>query len=177
MKRMFCLLLCACVLTGCAGPKTYETLTDLYYTPTQQEPAQITLWLPDDAALSVLEREDGGRLYLCDGYTVSVQTVASGNLDATLQNATGYGKENLKGIGWKEGSIQRYECAWASAGEEGDQVGRTVVLDDGNYHYVVTVMGQAALAGNMAETWAMITDSVNLDTGSAQPDTAVGIDQ
>ena len=159
-------MLCACVLTGCAGPESYETMTDLYYAPTRQEPAQITLRLPDEAALSVLEREDGGKLYLCDGYTVSGQTTESGDLDATLSKATGYRKEKLKGIGWKQGELNRYECAWASIGESGDQVGRTVVLDDGDYHYVVTVLGQADLAGAMAETWATITESVDLHTGS-----------
>ena len=163
MKRMLCLMLCACVLAGCTGPESYETMTDLYYAPTRQEPAQITLQLPDEAALSVLEREDGGKIYLCDGYTVSVQILASGDLDATLKSVTGYGKANLKGIGWRQGSLQRYECAWASTGEEGDQVGRAVVLDDGTYHYVVTVLGQAALAGSMSDTWAAITDSVDLD--------------
>ena len=166
MKRMLCLMLCACILTGCAGTKSYETMTDLYYVPTQQEPAQIILELPEEAALSVLEREDGGKLYICDGYTVSVQTVASGDLDATLRNVTGYGKENLKGIGWKQGNLQRYECAWASTGEEGDQVGRAVVLDDGHYHYIVTVLGQATLAGSMTDTWGAIMDSVDLNIAS-----------
>ena len=166
MRRILIAMLCVSLLTGCRSPESYETMTDLYFTPTLPEPAEIAVWLPENAALSVLEDETAGTLYLCDGYTVSVQTMESGDLDATLCAVTGYGKKELHGIGWRRDGISRYECAWASAGEGGDQVGRTVVLDDGNYHYVVTVMGQAELAGAMADTWQTITDSASVDTGT-----------
>lgn len=164
MKRMLLMILCAWALAGCAGPETYETMTDLYYAPPLPEPAEIALWLPENGTLSVLENEETGTIYLCDGYSVSVQTLASGDMDATLSAVTGYDKANLHGIGWQRDGLSRYECAWASAGEGGDQVGRTVVLDDGIYHYAVTVMGQAELAGSMSDTWMAITDSVGLRT-------------
>ena len=164
MKRVLLCLLCACCLSGCKSPAAYETMTDLYYAPETPEPAQITLWLPETGALSVLENQETGKLYLCDGYSVSVQTMAAGDLDATLKAATGYGQSQLHGIGWEQDGIARYECAWASVGESGDQIGRTVVLDDGTYHYTVSIMGQADLAGALTETWAAITDSVALDT-------------
>ena len=166
MRKILIIVLCCCLLPGCAGPKSYETMTDLYYAPTTPPPGEISVWLPEGGALSTMEDGENGKLYICDGYTVSVQTTESGDLDATLSKATGYRKEKLKGIGWKQGGLNRYECAWASIGESGDQVGRTVVLDDGDYHYVVTVLGQADLAGAMAETWATITESVDLHTGS-----------
>lgn len=166
MKRIMILMLCACLLAGCKSPEAYETMTDLYYIPETPEPAQITLWLPETGALSVLENQENGKLYLCDGYSVAVQTMAAGDMDATLSAATGYSREQLHGIGWQRDGVARYECAWASVGETGDQIGRTIVLDDGAYHYVVTVMGQADLAGSLAQTWADITDSVALHTGS-----------
>ena len=164
MKRILPLILCACLLAGCKDPEAYETMTDLYYVPQTPEPAQVTLWLPETGALTVLENEEAGKLYLCDGYSVSVQTFTSGDMSATLCAATGYDKTQLHGIGWERDGVTRYECAWASAGETGDQIGRTVVLDDGTYHYVVSVMGQAELAGDLAQTWGKITDSVALDT-------------
>lgn len=164
MNRILICLLCACLLSGCKSPEAYETMTDLYYAPETPEPAQITLWLPETGALSVLENEETGKLYLCDGYSVWVQTFPSGDMNATLCAATGYDRSQLHGIGWERDGVARYECAWASAGEAGDEIGRTVVLDDGDYHYVVTVMGQADLAGSLAETWMEITDSVALDT-------------
>jgi hypothetical protein len=164
MKQIVLLLLCACFLAGCKSPQAYETMTDLYYEPEVPAPAQVKLWLPETGALNVLENEETGTLYLCDGYSVTVQTMAAGDMNATLCAATGYDQAQLHGIGWVRNGVERYECAWTSAGETGDQIGRTVVLDDGAYHYVVTVMGQAELAGSLAETWADITDSVALDT-------------
>ena len=164
MKRILLAMLTICLLTGCKAPEAYETMTDLYYEPKAPEPAQVTLWLPETGAFTVLENEESGKLYLCDGYSVSVQTLASGDMNATLCAATGYTQTQLHGIGWERDGISRYECAWASAGETGDQIGRTVVLDDGVYHYVVSVMGQAELAGDLAQIWGEITDSVTLDT-------------
>ena len=38
------------------------------------------------------------------------------------------------------------------AGEGGDRVGRCVLLDDGHYHYVLTVLMDAGLAGDLAES-------------------------
>ena len=177
MKCVLPIMLCVSLLMGCAGPKTYETMTDFYYAPEPPKPAEVALWLPENATLDVLKDETAGTLYLCDGYTVSVQTMESGDLDATLCAVTGYGKQALHGIGWQRDGISRYECAWASAGEGGDQIGRTVVLDDGDYHYVVTVMGQAELAGAMTDTWQTITDSAALHIAPLHPDTAAGTDQ
>ena len=164
MKKCLMTVLLLCFLTGCRSPEAYETMTDLYYTPQPPEPAQITLWLPENGALSVMESEDAGTIYLCDGYSVSLQTLEAGDMDATLCAVTGYAADALRGISWEQNGLSRYECAWATTGEGGDQVGRTVVLDDGAYHYVITVMGQAELAGAMAETWQAIMDSAALDT-------------
>lgn len=177
MKQILMILLCVCLFSGCTDPKTFETMSDLYYAPATPPPGEISVWLPEGSALSTMENDEGGKLYLCDGYTVSVQTAVSGDLDATLCSATGYGKEKLNGISWKQGDLSRYECAWAAAGESGDQVGRTVVLDDGSYHYVVTILGEADLAGAMTDTWAAITASVALDADPVLPDTADGTGQ
>ena len=165
MKKILIVILLGCALAGCRAPQSYETMTDLFYAPTLPEPGEIEVWLPENAAQSAMEHEDGSLLYLCDGYSVALQTMESGNLDATLCAVTGYGKEKLRGIHWEKDGLQRYECAWASIGESGDQVARTVVLDDGIYHYAVTVMGSAELAADLAATWQTITDSVGLDAG------------
>lgn len=164
MKKIFLVILFGCVLAGCRAPETYETMTDLYYAPALPDPGEIEVWLPENAAQSTMEHEDGSVLYLCDGYSVALQTMEAGNLDATLCAVTGYGEEKLRGILWEKDGLKRYECAWASTGETGDQVARTVVLDDGVYHYAVTVMGLAELAENLAATWQAITDSAGLHT-------------
>ena len=49
--------------------------------------------------------------------------------------------------------MPRYDCAWTAAGETGSRIGRATILDDGNYHYTMTVMADSADAGTLQETW------------------------
>lgn len=163
MKKILIVILLGCALAGCRAPQSYETMTDLFYAPTLPAPREIEVWLPENT--DTMEHEDGSILYLCDGYSVALQTMASGDMDATLSAVTGYHADALRGLRWEKDGLQCYACAWASIGESGDQVARTVVLDDGVYHYAVTVMGPAELAADLADTWQTITDSVGLDAG------------
>ena len=120
--------------------------------------------MPPDAAVMTAEDGQAESIWLCDGYTVTVQTLASGDLNATLQKVTGYERKQLSVIELESDGLKRYECAWVCAGEGGDQVARTVVLDDGNYHYCMTLQTEAQIAGELARTWQNITGSVTLDT-------------
>ncbi len=172
MKKILVAILLMSLLSGCKAPEPFETMTDLYYTPETPQPAKISVWLPENTVSEVLKNEDSGTIYLCDGYSVALQTMAAGDLDATLQAVTGYSADSLRGISWKQGTLGRYECAWASAGESGEQISRTVVLDDGTHHYAVTVTGPAPEAAAMAATWKTIMDSVALDTAPSPQDTA-----
>ena len=46
------------------------------------------------------------------------------------------------------------------------QVGNAVILDDGNFHYAVSVMADADQAAKLEDTWQHILDSVcALSTG------------
>ena len=137
-------------------------MSDSYEQPEPPNPCQVTLELPEDAAKAVLEDAGVGTLYLCDGYTVALQTLSSGNLDATLREVTGYGAEKVQLWERKEGDISRYVCVWTSVGEGGDQMGKATILDDGNYHYVLSVMSAAEDAGDLAQTWQQLMDSFNI---------------
>lgn len=158
MKRYLLIGLLALLLTGCSEPKSFETMSDVYYEP-DRAAATISVALPEEAAVSVMEHPTAGSIYLCDGYCVTVQTLPAGDLDATLREVTGFERENLTVMERTEGNERRYECVWAAAGEGGEQVGRAVVLDDGNYHYALTVMADAEEAGDMTTTWQQIVDS------------------
>ena len=111
---------------------------------------------------AVLEAAGTGTLYLCDGYSVAVQTLPAGNLDATVREVTGYGRDKVQLWQQKEGEHSRYNCVWASAGEGGDQMCKATILDDGNYHYVLSVMAAAEDAGDLAETWQQLMDSFSI---------------
>ena len=162
MKKVVCLIFAMALLAGSQQPKDLETLSDSILQPELPQSKEIFLQLPEDAAKAVLEAAGTGTLYLCDGYSVAVQTLPAGNLDATLREVTGYGREKIQLWEKKEGNISRFVCVWTAAGEGGDQMGKTTILDDGNYHYVLSIMSDAENAGELAETWQQIMDSFNI---------------
>ncbi len=163
MKKVWLILVLLLLLTGC-GAKKFEPMLDVYAPESLPEPAQVVLDLPQEAGMEVFAGE-AGRLYLCDGYCIAVETLAGGDLNATLRQLTGYDAGNLTVLQRTDGGMQRYECAWTCVGEAGDQVGRAVVVDDGVYHYCVSVMADATEAGSLQAQWQGILTSVSLRTG------------
>ena len=155
----------ALLLSGCAAQETFETLSDDYDISAMAQMQQLQLTLPEDAAVTTMENDETGKIYLCDGYSVAVQTMQAGDLNKTLRQVTGFSKEQLTVMQTRKDGITRYECVWSAAGEGGDQVCRAAILDDGSYHYAVTVMAEQAAAGQQTKTWQSILDSITLSTG------------
>ena len=162
MKKCWVIIAFMLILAGCGTQETFETVSDAYAEPAMASMQQVVLELPEEAAVTVLKNGDTGKLYLCDGYTVTVQTFEAGDLEKTFREVTGFHKENLTVIQTLVSGMECYSCAWAAAGEGEEQVARTMILNDGNYHYAVTVMTNASKAGEMAQVWQDIFDSVTL---------------
>ena len=160
MKKLCILLVFVLLLAGCQAAPTFETVDDVYAPQPQSAPREIALALPEDVQTIA---GSSGKLYLCDGFDVTVETVAAGDLNKTLQMLTGFAPDALTMLQTAVSGMQRYECAWTAAGENGDTVGRAVVLDDGRYHYCVTVMGQADMAGELSADWQELLNSVYLN--------------
>ena len=154
--------LAALLLSGCGAQETFETVSDVQVQSVSATARQVLLTLPEEAAVCVFEDAKAGSLYLCDGYSISLQTLQGGDLDRTLRHVTGYGREQLTLMQTRQGETKRYECVWSAAGEGEDQVGRAVILDDGSYHYVLTAMTGESHAGELAETWQEIFGSFGL---------------
>lgn len=163
MKRLWIIGVLMMMLCGCAPVEDFETMKDVYALQKLSDPAQISLALPADAASPVMESENG-KLYFCDGYEIMVQTLAAGDLNRTLQSLTGYTRDALTVIETANDQIRRYECVWTAAGEAGDQVGRAVIMDDGSYHYCVSVMAHALESGSLQETWQELFTSVKIQS-------------
>lgn len=159
-KRIFILLFCL-LLTGCGTAQTFETVDDLYAEPAAAR--QIQVKLPEEAARSAISGETGS-IYLCDGYTLAVQTFPTGTLEDAVRSVTGFSGEKLAPIQTRLGDTDCYHCVWTAAGEGGDQVGRAVILDDGNCRYAVSVMAPEQTAGQLTETWQTVLSSVKLST-------------
>ncbi len=151
MKKLWIMMALVLMMCGCAAP-TFETMNDVYAPQQEISPQKTAFQIPNDAAAQVMENENG-RLYFCEGYEIMVETHSAGDLNRTIQTLTGYAKDALTVMETSVSEIDRYECVWTSAGEAGDQIGRAVILDDGSYHYCMSVMAAAQEAGSLQDTW------------------------
>lgn len=163
MKKWLLILCCALFLTGC-NSEVFETVDDPNDIEVMATPAQLLLELPEDAAAPVMNAE-GGKLYFCDGFDVTVDVLASGNLDGTLELLTGFHRDELEILKTKRCGVDCYEGVWSAAGEAGDLVGRVVILDDGSFHYCVTVLSPAQNVSESMAAWQEVLDSVKLTEG------------
>lgn len=163
MKKILIVLVIAVTLTGCAV-QTFETVDDQQEVQAMATPATLLVDLPDEAAAPAMQGTSG-TLYFCGDYDISVEVMPSGNLDSTLKNLTGFGQKDLHIIETDRCGVDCYESVWSAAGEAGDHIGRVLILDDGSFHYCVSVMALAEDAGSCAEDWNEILESVALAEG------------
>lgn len=162
MKKVSILLALLLLLTGCGGNEVFERVEDVY-APVAETPKKLALSLPKDAAVATVSGSSG-TLYLCDGYTVAVETLSGGDLNRTFKTITGFSSDRLTVMAREKDGITAYRCVWTSAGEGGDQVGRSLILDDGAFHYAVTVMASASDAIALQDAWQSLFQSVTLRT-------------
>lgn len=136
------LILMAVLLCGCTAQETFETISDEPVQVVMARPREISVRLPDNAVAPVLESE-AEQVYLSEAYELVIETVASGDLDATVRRISGYGRDQLTVMETQWDDVTRYEFVWAAAGENGERLGRAVILDDGDYHYCMSVLRDA----------------------------------
>ena len=149
MKKLCLVLALVLMLCGCASQEAYETVMDSVLEPKKDAALQMVLDIPEDAVAEVLETEQSGQIYFCEDYIMTLQTLEAGDLEKTVRQTTGYDRDQLQMMQTGTGDLTRYECVWIAAGENGDQVCRACILDDGNYHYILTVMADADKAGEL----------------------------
>lgn len=142
MRKLVIIALCLFLLCGCAAEETFETISDEMVLPVMAQPREISVSLPDNAVAPVLQA-DTAQVYLSEDYEIILETMAAGDLTATVKSISGYDKENLTILETRQQDVTRYEFVWVSAGEKGDRLGRAVVLDDGSYHYCMSVLRDA----------------------------------
>ena len=85
MKKYLVVLLVAGVLCGCAAEPTFETVDDTQIVSAVAPVRTVQMDFPPEAATPVMESAEGGALYQCDGYVLTVQTLSGGDLDRTLR--------------------------------------------------------------------------------------------
>ncbi len=160
MKKWLVLLIICAMLSGCGAEETFETVADELL-EVAVVPRQVILELPPEAAAPASESEEG-KIYICDGYEITVQTLEGGDLDATLRTISGYGREKLTVMESQQGGWKRYDMVWACVGEEGERIGRGAVLDDGNFHYVLCVLSDSDRIEDYEQVWEALFASYAL---------------
>lgn len=139
MKRLVWICLLAALMAGCTAEETLETVNDEWVVPAMAQPREVSVRLPEDTVLPVLE-QDNRRLYMGQGYEIMLETFAAGDLNGTIRTLSGYEQEQLSVIETQQGEAERYDFVWATTGESGQRLGRAVILDDGDYHYCMSVL-------------------------------------
>lgn len=160
MRLIGIMLAAALLLCGCGSTQTFETVSDVW----QEETAQaqhVVLELPEEAVAEVMESSEG-EIYLCDGYEIAVQTMEAGDLNRTVLEMTGFSMDELTVMQTHTGDLGCYELVWSAAGENGDRICRGAILDDGNYHYTVSVMADAQDADSIRPVWETVFSSLRL---------------
>ena len=161
MRKWIWLGVLAALLCGCNAQETYETVSDVWAEEALPEPRSILVDLPGESALPVME-QSGGRAYVCNDYEIYIQTMAGGDLNTTVEAMSGFTPERLTVLTTSQGDVSRHEFVWATAGEGGDFLGRGVILDDGNYHYTLSVLRNAQNADSSAVVWDSVFSSFRL---------------
>lgn len=162
MRKILCVFAIMAIMTGCAAP-VYETLGDVIHVGGRGvQPRESILSFPEEASLLTSSGDD--RLYLCDGYTLTLQTHTDGDFAATVMELSGRDLSDLTVLESVCGDHKRSDLVWVTNGEDGQIVCRAAVLDDGNYHYSLTVMAKAADAADLTETWNSLFSSFCLET-------------
>lgn len=160
-KKWFFALALALLLTGCGAQETLETVLDEAVQPVMAQPKMTYVELPGEAASPAVETGND-RLYLCDGYEIAVQTLPGGDLQSTVNQVSGFNLDDLTLMETAQEGTKRYDFVWAAAGETGDRVAHCAILDDGNYHYCMTLIGDAERSEDLQLVWQQLFESFTL---------------
>jgi len=152
MRKLWGFLLLVLCLTGCADKAVFETVDDAVVVSAISEPREVRLALPEETVLPAMETGNG-TLYLCGDYDVMCQTLESGDLSGSIRYISGHEIDDLTVITTARDDLDCYEFVWTTASEGGEQVCRGMILDDGDYHYILTAMSDADLVHEYQEIW------------------------
>ena len=167
MRKIWLIPVCVLLLAGCGKKQTLETVSDEYVVSTAAVMQNVIVEIPPELAVPALQDTEAGELYLCDDYSLAVQTVEAGDLAETIRDATGMERETLQIQQTRQGDAVRYQWVWSANGENGIQVGRGCILDDGKYHYVLTALADEEAAKRVQPVWQELFASFRLVPGES----------
>ncbi|MBO7251129.1 MAG: hypothetical protein J6V25_00725 [Oscillospiraceae bacterium] len=148
-------------LSGCAGEATFETVADVMVTEAPAQPKKVKLQLPKEVAAPVMDTE-AQQIFVSEGYEIMVEKRPSGDLQGTVLQLSGYMPDKLTVLSTDQGEYRKHSFVWSCTGEQGDRLGKAVVLDDGNYHYCLSILWDAALTEEKQTQWDSVFASFSL---------------
>ena len=152
MRKMIVILISVLMLAGCGSTQTLETIADEPVLAVSAEQREVKVELPDDATVMTMSC-DNKTIYLCGGYEICFEVLDAVDLDRTIKQVTGFHEEYLTVLKTGYEGFSKHEMVWSSAGETGDYLGRAVVLDDGDHHYVLSALAPADMVQNLEGQW------------------------
>lgn len=160
MKKLIWVLVSMVLLSGCVNitEPVFETVDDIIPQEVAADPAPVSVWMPDDAAVQTAA--EGDTSYTWDDCELRIRTVRGGDIRGTLEQLTGMSAERLTVMEYKRGELQMYQTVWSMTSEEGVTLGRCLVADDGNYHYCVSLLSPET--ADVEEDYARICASLDL---------------
>lgn len=159
MKRILLCLMVGMMLGGCASEPVYETIGNaMEDTRPVSAPGTIELTLPEDAQMQVIDDEYGSKSYRIGDWEVWTQICDGGDINATLEQLTGISAEALTVMEYRLQDMPCSEVAWITTTDEGSLVCRTAVLDDGNYHYCISLMMPEEEAEVLGESFGALLE-------------------
>ena len=161
MKQYLWILVLCLMLSGCGSEPTFETVADVWVEPAMAQPKQMRVDIPGEAALPAME-QDSNRLYLGSDYEITLQTCPAGDLQSTIEQVSGFEESRLTVLETDVNGLSKAEFVWVSLGEQGEQLGRCVILDDGSYHYCLSVLRQADATSDSQINWDQVFTSFTL---------------
>ena len=161
MKRMIVLMTVLGLLSGCGAAETYELVTDEPVQQVSAQPREMHFFLAEETAMPAMET-DSGKLYLCGEYDVMSQIFDGGDLERTIRQVSGFSPNDLTVIQTEFENVKKTEFVWTSAAEEGHRICRAIILDDGNYHYVLSATVPAERIEEYQEIWNGIFETFKL---------------
>ena len=167
MKKACWILAVALCLSGCVNntEPVMETVADEIIEPVAAEPKDIAVWLPDEAAAQTMADGAAGECYTWGESELRLQTLRGGNIRSTLKALTGLDPEKLTVMEYEKDDLQLYQTVWSCTSEEGVQLGRCMVADDGQYHYCISLVSPEG--ADVAEDYARICASLDLSGESS----------
>ena len=161
MKIMILLMTVLGLLSGCSAAETYELVTDEPVQQVSAQPREMHFFLAEETAMPAMET-DSGKLYLCGEYDVMSQIFDGGDLERTIRQVSGFSPNDLTVIQTESENVKKTEFVWTSAAEEGHRICRATILDDGNYHYVLSATVPAEKIEEYQEIWNGIFETFKL---------------